>query len=124
MKLINNKYYKIYLCIVAFATFYVLFNISTNIESFQNINNKFASINDSYILMNDNKSTYPLINNKNEVSNHSVSDIWWYYPIFKVGSYAQITNNIKYPRNPDIGQCTPPELCGTLYHSRQKFSRI
>ena len=33
---------------------------------------------------------YP-ITGINGISNNSASDIWWWYPIFTVGSYAQIT---------------------------------
>ena len=35
---------------------------------------------------------YPPIG-KNQISNNTSSDIWWHYPTFKLGSYAQITNN-------------------------------
>jgi hypothetical protein len=43
------------------------------------------------------------------------SKMWWHYPVFKVGSYAQITNNIRYSNNPDVGSCTGEDLCGTIY---------
>lgn len=52
---------------------------------------------------------------RNTVSNESASDMWWHYPIFEVGSYDQITNNLKYQNNPDIGRCTPANFCGALY---------
>ncbi len=58
---------------------------------------------------------YPLIG-KNEVSHDSASDMWWKYPTFSLGSFKQITNNLKYFKNPDIGTCTRPEMCGALYH--------
>jgi hypothetical protein len=45
--------------------------------------------------------------------------MWWHYPIFEVGSYKQITNNLRYPNNPDTGRCMPAELCGTLYKEKQ-----
>ena len=57
---------------------------------------------------------YPLIN-KNQTSNNNYNQIWWHYPIFQVGSYKQITNNMKYPNNPDEGTCTTAEFCGALY---------
>jgi len=63
------------------------------------------------------ENDYPLTG-RNGVSNNSASTIWWHYPIFKVGSYAQITNNIKYPNNPDDGQCMPAEFCGSLYKEK------
>ena len=61
---------------------------------------------------------YPRIQ-RNGISNNSASNIWWHRPIFKVGSYDQITNNIKYSNNPDVGTCTPASMCGALYHEKQ-----
>ena len=60
------------------------------------------------------QDTYP-ITGINGISNNSANDIWWWYPIFKVGSYAQITNNIKHSRRPDEGTCMPASMCGALY---------
>jgi hypothetical protein len=66
---------------------------------------------------------------KKTVSNNNVSDVWFRYPIFSLpvyGSdkndfaYAQITNNIKYTRNPDDGICSRSEFCGALYHDNQE----
>lgn len=53
------------------------------------------------------------------LSNDSASNIWWHSPVFKVGSYDQITNNIRYANNPDVGVCTPASMCGALYHEKQ-----
>lgn len=58
--------------------------------------------------------TFPPIG-KNQISTNDASDIWWYYPIFEVGSYDQITNNIRFPRNPDIGRSMPASMDGALY---------
>jgi hypothetical protein len=66
---------------------------------------------------------FPLIG-KNDVSNDSASEIWWKYPVFEVGSYKQITNNLRYFKNPDIGICTRPEFCGALYHDIKNESNI
>lgn len=63
------------------------------------------------------QDTYPPIG-KNQISNDTANDIWWYYPTFEVGSYDQITNNIRYPNNPDVGRCTPASMCGALYHQK------
>ena len=57
---------------------------------------------------------YPLINS-NGISNNNASDIWQDYPVFGVGSFDQITNNIRYNRNPDDGKCSRAEFCGALY---------
>jgi len=53
-------------------------------------------------------------------SNDQGSRIWWHYPIFTEGSYAQITNNLRYPNNPDNGTCTPADVCGALYRDKKK----
>ena len=63
------------------------------------------------------QDTYPPIG-KNQISNDSASDIWRKYPIFELGSYDQITNNIQYPSNPDEGTCMPASMCGALYHDK------
>lgn len=61
---------------------------------------------------------YPPIG-KNKLSNETSSNMWWHYPIFTLGSYDQITNNIRYSNNPDIGRCTPGSFCGALYHEKK-----
>ena len=58
---------------------------------------------------------FPLINS-NGVSVNNASDIWQDYPVFGLGSFEQITNNIRYNRNPDDGTCSRAEFCGALYH--------
>jgi hypothetical protein len=63
-------------------------------------------------------NSYPHTGGKN-VNANNYNDIWWYNPIFKVGSYAQITNNLRYQRNPDDGDCITAEFCGTLYKDNQ-----
>ena len=63
------------------------------------------------------QDTYPPIG-KNQISNNGAYDIWWHYPTFKLGSYDQITNNIRYSNNPDIGGCMPASMCGALYHEK------
>jgi hypothetical protein len=69
------------------------------------------------------QDTFPLTGNTG-VSDKQSADVWWKYPIFKVGSYAQITNNIKYPRNPDTGRCMRIEMCDTLYENRENKSNV
>jgi len=60
---------------------------------------------------------YP-ITGKNGITENQASNIWWHYPTFKLGSYAQITNNIRYSYNPDIGNCMPASMCGALYKDK------
>lgn len=64
------------------------------------------------------QDTYPAIGN-NQISNDGSNDIWRHYPIFELGSYEQITNNIRYPDNPDEGTCMPASMCGALYHDKK-----
>ena len=56
---------------------------------------------------------------RNSVSNESASTNWWHYPTFALPSFAQITNNLRFFKNPDIGTCVRPEMCGALYHSKR-----
>jgi len=63
------------------------------------------------------QDTYPPIG-KNQISDETANDMWWHYPTFQLGSYKQITNNIRFPNNPDIGRCTPASMCGALYHEK------
>jgi hypothetical protein len=56
---------------------------------------------------------------RNGISNNDANSIWWHYPIFELGSYDQITNNIRYPNNPDEGTCMPASMCGALYKEKQ-----
>jgi hypothetical protein len=80
-------------------------------------NDKFAR--DSLLL----NGVYPL-KNTNQVNFKDQWQKWWHYPSFEVGSYKQITNNIRYPNNPDDANCTPDEFCGALYHNAQIKSNV
>jgi len=95
-----------------------ILNFSKLYENFSNysLNQATGRLPDAQtqVLLQD---TYPPIC-KNEISTNRANDIWQHYPIFELGSYAQITNNIKYPDNPDIGRCTPASMCGALYHNK------
>ena len=69
---------------------------------------------------------FPLIGG-NQVSTNSASTIWQDYPVFGIGPYVknafkQITNNIRYSRNPDDGKCSRAEFCGALYHDAKHQS--
>jgi len=106
--------------IIVFFLFFIitpLLLLNKSSEGFQPdilaINQKYPQVQDDVLLTGD----YPLTG-RNGVSKDGAFNIWWHYPIFEVGSYAQITNNIKYPNNPDNGQCMPAELCGALYKEK------
>ena len=58
---------------------------------------------------------YPFIG-KDSVSNLNSSQIWKDYPIFPAGDYRQITNNLRYWKNPDNGLCSRADFCGALYN--------
>jgi len=96
----------------------LVFNISNIVEKFTNYSLDQASGNfpdaQTQLLLQD---TFPPIG-KNQISNDDSSKIWWHYPTFELGSYDQITNNIRYPNNPDVGRCTPASMCGALYHDK------
>lgn len=66
---------------------------------------------------------YPLIG-KNETSNDSYNDIWKDYPVFSLGSYKQITNNLRYHKNPDNGTCIRADFCGALYRNKKTKSNV
>lgn len=96
----------------------LVFNFSNIYEGYSNYSldqatGKFPDAQTQVLVQN----TYPPIG-KNQISDDNASDIWWHYPTFELGSYAQITNNIRYPDNPDIGRCTPASMCGALYHDK------
>ena len=61
---------------------------------------------------------YPLIN-KNKTSDKNYDEIWWHYPVFSVGSYEQITNNLKYHYNPDNGTCIRADFCEAVYGNKK-----
>jgi hypothetical protein len=61
---------------------------------------------------------YPLIG-KNETSKNNYNQIWWRYPIFTLGSYEQITNNLQHRYNPDEGTCVRADFCGAIYHDKK-----
>jgi hypothetical protein len=66
---------------------------------------------------------YPLIG-KNETSNKNYSDIWWEYPIFGVGSFKQVTNNLRYHDNPDQGTCIRADFCNALYYNKKDYNSV
>ena len=98
----------------------VLFYSASNKENYDNLGGGPYPVSMNNVLLED---VYP-INSKSGVSKNSGHDVWWHYPIFELGSYQQITNNLKYPNNPDDGKCTPAEFCGALYKEHQDKSNI
>jgi hypothetical protein len=106
--------------ILLFILFVILVLIGNycfkNVEKFTQSNNlgaNYPKSQEEYLV----EDSYQRINEIG-ISNNDSNDIWWNFPIFKLGSYAQITNNIKYPDNPDEGTCMPASMCGALYKSK------
>jgi len=67
---------------------------------------------------------YPLTGSRLLVSAKEYQDIWTQYPIFPVGSYEQITNNLKYWPNPDDGECRRAEMCDAIYMNKVAESNV
>ena len=93
-------------------------------ESFQNIylpesldNNSVSNESSRYL------NSYPSTG-RNGISNNGSAQIWKDYPIYEVGSYKQITNNIRYPKNPDEGTCMPASMCNALYKDKKEPSPV
>lgn len=61
--------------------------------------------------------SFPLTGSK-ETSLNNYNQIWWHYPVFSLGSYEQITNNIRHNYNPDEGTCIRADFCGALYKDK------
>lgn len=122
-KIKNNKnisYLFAFLIVIVLSSFLV---DSRMFEGYSNYNlanpGKYPKADNLPILT----SSFPFTG-RNQVSTNSYNNIWWNYPIFKVGSYAQITNNLRYRRNPDDGTCITAEFCGALYKDNQLKSNI
>lgn len=107
----------------------IMYKMSNSIEKYTNLGSSpFTNS------ANTNKNAYPFsetdvllqdsypVTGKSGVSVDQGSKIWWHYPIFEVGSYDQITNNIRFSNNPDTGKCMPAEVCGALYKDSQNQS--
>ena len=69
------------------------------------------------------QDTYP-ITGINGVSDQGGEKMWSKYPIFEVGSFKQMTNNIRYPNNPDDARCTPANFCYALYKDKDMGSNV
>jgi hypothetical protein len=88
--------------------------VNGNLEGFkmfQNVLGDYPSSEEGGIL----KDVYP-INDDKVIGDNTEHTIWKNYPIVEVGSYAQVTNNMRYQKSPDNGTCTPAEFCGSFYH--------
>lgn len=117
----------IYVCIIAFVLLAIigLYVWKNNIIKLEGYDNYQLSTPGTYPTSTD----LPILNSYAHTGNKSVSDdssnnIWWHFPIFKVGSYEQITNNLRYRYNPDDGTCSRADLCGALYKNKRVKSNV
>ena len=133
-KLTFNLIWLIILCSLTRYAFVLIFidNYSDTFykkEPFSNFGNFSASnANFNRVIVNSDtapllEGVFPTTNNKH-VSNNGSEKLWWHYPSFGVGSFEQITNNVKYPNNPDNGTCSPALFCGAMYKDTQEKSNI
>jgi hypothetical protein len=104
---------------------FIIIFLSVSVEGFTNYSLEQSMLNaypesQTNVLV---QNTYPPIG-KNQLSNNTSADIWQDYPVFPLGSYKQITNNIRYPDNPDEGTCMPASMCGALYHDKNTGNNV
>ena len=122
-----KKYSKIFLFMLTILFIYLAYKVYIGLSSKINNKNGFTNYNlrslqpgkipqseENPLL----KGIYPLTGKKT-VSDKSYNDIWWNYPIFKEGSYKQITNNLRYYANPDEGTCVGAEFCNAIYDNKK-----
>lgn len=102
--------------ILLIMVLFVSLAINKHTETFSNNKEHISAVITDNPLLDD----YPLIG-KTTTSNNTYNKIWWKYPTFKVGSYEQITNNLKYYKNPDEGNCVRADFCGALYHDKKQM---
>ena len=116
----NNIVNKLIIVVVLLILMIILCNTKSSLkETYENANFLPGLWNKTGPILN----TFPHTGRKT-VSNDGIEEIWWHYPSFGVGSYEQLTNNIRYPNNPDIGTCTPSNFCGALYNEKHNKSNI
>lgn len=115
-----NKLLFLFIILLLSVVLPIFYNMTLSRESYVNLDlGKYPNTENEVLL----QDTYP-ITKKNGVSDKQSSDLWWYQYFPQLGSYEQITNNLKYRNNPDDGLCSGSEFCGTLYKDYQKQSNI
>jgi hypothetical protein len=120
----NKTYLLLLLGLIIFIIFYNRREAFVMLERFTS--NNLEKMTGEYPLAQESilvQDTYPPTGRKG-VSDESPNKMWWKYPIFEVGSYQQITNNLKYPDNPDDARCTPAEFCYALYNDNKLGSNV
>ena len=111
----NKSYLSIVMIMVIGTIIICSLNDKYNFETYQNIN---SLGDDNYLL----KGVYPI--NNNPVSNQTYSREWKNYPIFNIPSYSQMTNNLRYFKNPNIAISSPEDFLDTFYNNKSNISNI
>lgn len=103
--------FRIFLIIILIIFSLLVLIEKKSIEPFYNLNSKIGSkISNNLLLSN----IYPLTNKK-VIGNTEYKNIWYLFPHTKTQSFNQITNNLRYYRNPDIANSIPAEFNGLFY---------
>lgn len=116
----SNIFFFLFILIILSAAFYKAYTTSSPKEAFGGALGEYPKSQDGRILPN---TIFPYTSG-NSTSTCTAGMIWRNYPEFEVGSYAQETNNIRHPKNPDEGTCTPADFCGALYKNRPATSNV
>ena len=91
---------------------------NAKVEPFETLKGGNYQKSDETSILNSYPSTgYKVVDSDNYSSN------WRHYPVFSLGSYQQITNNLRYYKNPDNGLCSPAEFCGDFYHDKNIYPK-
>lgn len=103
----------VFLILVLLLAILIPIFININTEGFTSykLDDIVDKTNDNSLLVEDSYNRL----NRYGITDNGSNEIWWHYPIFTLGSYDQITNNIRYSKNPDEGTCMPASMCGSLY---------
>jgi hypothetical protein len=104
--------------VIVFCLLLILFG--KNLEGFTTINHGDYPKSEEYPILS---PGYTYTGNK-QLSDVTYADIWQDYPAYPVGSYAQMTNNLKYWKSPDNGLCVRANFCDTLYKDKEVPSNI
>lgn len=115
------KQFRIFIIIIAFLLFLFLLNknmLSNTQEGYYNynLNNTGLHVNSSNFLLSDMFQ----LTNKKVIGNTNYKNIWFLFPHTNTQSFNQVTNNLKYVRNPDISNAIPAEFNGLFYKDNLK----
>ena len=110
-KLLTNKnitFLGIFLIVIVASSMIIPSNF---MEGYQNISASNKPILDNFQYTGNKK-----------VGNKNISDVWWKAPVFEVGSFTQVTNNLRYRRNPDNGSAIRSEMSDVLYLDKKQIT--